>query len=259
MQALAAMTPTERYNAQLRRTARRSWRGPFRDRNSTLAAPLTGSRKLRRKRLRSRAKTEARHPCMPAGRHRRPAELAAGNSKLEQFNAEMRQQGLQTTPQPDSGRFVQDSRTGVTYDSAAVQRAHAIFASIPAAERDAARAEYQETLAEIYAGKLQLSDMEGSTAPEQPRDAQGRLASAPESKPAAPGWQSHIEDGAWVDIGKLTLDDTSGYTIPRYVNDQRLNVSTFELLRAAKAAGISQAQVNAVFHGQALQHGWVKA
>jgi hypothetical protein len=76
---------------------------------------------------------------------------------------------------------------------------------------------------------------------------------------AAPGWQSHIVDREWVPLDKLTLEDTHGFTVPRYVANQRLHVSTFDLLKKAKAAGISQAQANAVFQQEAVNMGWVKA
>jgi len=75
---------------------------------------------------------------------------------------------------------------------------------------------------------------------------------------ASAGWKQHVEDGEWVGLEHLTTAHTSGYTIPQYVADQRVHVSTFALLRDAKAAGISQQQVNAVLHQQARNHGWVK-
>jgi hypothetical protein len=82
---------------------------------------------------------------------------------------------------------------------------------------------------------------------------------APAPTAAKAGWQSHVEEGQWVGLEHLTTADTAGYTIPRFVKDQRVHVSTFELLKQAKAAGISQEQVNAVMTQQAKNAGWVKA
>jgi hypothetical protein len=65
--------------------------------------------------------------------------------------------------------------------------------------------------------------------------------------------------GEWVRLEHLTTDDTSGFTIPRYVDNQRIYVSTFDLLKQAKGAGITQAQVNAGLAAQARQNGWTKA
>jgi hypothetical protein len=84
-------------------------------------------------------------------------------------------------------------------------------------------------------------------------------APAPTAPVARNGWQSHIEDGQWVGLENITTADTHGYTIPRYVKEQRLHVSAFDQLRVAKAAGITQAQVNAVLHQEAISKGWVKA
>lgn len=191
-----------------------------------------------------------------------PEELAAANSRLEQFDQEMRDKGFQKPleeQQAYAERFQVDERTGIRVDTAALERAHELYKSMTPAEREAERADYHATLEQIYAGKLGLADMEDSpsgASSEQARDAQGRFAP---SQPTTGSWQSHVEGGEWVDIGRLTTVDTHGYTIPRYTDDQRLNVSAFELLRQAKAAGISQAQVNEVFRQQAIQHGWVRA
>lgn len=187
-----------------------------------------------------------------------PQELEASNAKLAQFDDEMRAKGFQLPAPVEDGRFQRDERTGIVVDTAALEQCHKLFRELAPKEREDARGEYEATLAEIYAGKLQLADMEGTDAPrvEQPREPNGRFAAQPS---AEPGWQSHVEDGEWVPLEHLTTNDTSGYTIPQYIQGQRVNVSTFELLRQAKAAGISQDQVNAVLHQQAVGMGWVRA
>jgi hypothetical protein len=113
---------------------------------------------------------------------------------------------------------------------------------------------YERDMVRILNGRP-LTELELSIDMPKPK---APAAPAPTAPVARNGWQSHIEDGQWVGLENITTADTHGYTIPRYVKEQRLHVSTFELFKQAKAAGISQAQVNAVMHQQAVNMGWVK-
>lgn len=222
---------------------------------------IVEGRKLGESREAFRARVAAGKPPETAPRHAglappSPEELAAQNdgSALEQFDADMRARGLQTA-QPEPSHLVVDERTGIAYDPRAVERCTELFRALPADEREAARQEYQDTLAEIYAGKLGLADMEDNSAPGKPaRASNGQFAPA-ETKPA----EAPASDDGWIPIENLTLEHTSGYTIPRYVDDQTLSADALGLLKQARAAGISQEQIDAVLRQHAVEKGWVRA
>jgi hypothetical protein len=52
-------------------------------------------------------------------------------------------------------------------------------------------------------------------------------------------WKQHVEDGEWLGLENLTTAHTSGYTLERFVNSQRVHVSVIDQLRDARAAGIA--------------------
>jgi hypothetical protein len=207
-------------------------------------------------------------PPPPAALERSNAMPPQGNpSPARQVDLDREQQDAGIQTRPDGRRIAVGQR-----DDEAIDLLTANYRILALANRDnpaaAARfkAAYENDLKSLLDGK-QLS---GAQIQElRKRAGRGDIESfVPKSKepaapalqapPAVPGWQSHIEDGQWVGLEHLTLDDTHGFTIPRFVDNQRVHTSTFELLKQAKAAGISQAQVNAVLTQQARNNGWVR-
>jgi hypothetical protein len=187
-----------------------------------------------------------------------PAELeATRRANIADFDAEMRAKGLQTAPQPRdaSGRFASVPADQV--DQRALEAASKAFAALPPVEREAKRAEYQTELRTIYEGR-RLGESADAFRARQSGESPPAAPTGPTVPAYSDDWKAHVQDG-WVDIDKLTTAHTSGYTIPRYVNNQTLHPSTIELLRQARAAGISQQQANAVLHQNAIKLGWVKA
>jgi hypothetical protein len=175
-------------------------------------------------------------------------------ARLADFEAEMQAKGLMV--RPDGSTHVDGAA-----DPAIIEKLTARYRSLhkdliagrnnpgKAAEL---RAAYERDLKRAVEGRP-VSEFELPLELPKPK-----AAPAPATPPTKPGWQSHIEDREWVGLEHLTLNDTHGFTIPRWVDGQRVHVSTFGLLRDAKAAGVTQAQVNAVLRQHAVRAGWVK-
>jgi hypothetical protein len=196
-----------------------------------------------------------------------PPPSPSALEKQNAFDTEMRAKGLQKPVAPPPGQQ-RPSVPPEQLDTAGIAKLNenytklmSQFEALPYSQArdiniEKTRKQFQEEMQEFYQGR-KLGEKRSEFRAR--RDGTAVTPSAPAAPTKAPGWQSHVEEGGWVDLGKLTLDDTSGYTIPRWRADQRVNVQTFDLLKQAKAAGITQAQVNAVLTEQAKAAGWVKA
>ena len=188
------------------------------------------------------------------------AQGAPSPARTAEFHEEMRDKGLMART---DGRFLAADEFDREAFELLTERYKILAAGAAKAPEVAARfkAAYEKDVKALYEG-LQLSGRQIT----ELRKGLGKADSfLPKSKeqPAAPaqtpGWQSHVEDGEWVGLEHLTTADTSGYTIPQFVSDQRVHVSVLEQLKDAKAAGITQAQVNAVLTQHARRNGWTKA
>lgn len=188
-----------------------------------------------------------------------PQELAAQNGgNLEAFDAEMRALGVQKPLPDDPSRFQRDGRTGIVVDTAALERCHELFQSIPAGDREANRREYEATLTEIYAGRLGLADMQDGTGG-QPRDAQGRYAPSPyTSEQWEAGHASATDANGYIPLERINSAGLSGYTLPRFVTDQTYHKNIFGELAAARAQGISQEQINGFIEAQMRRDGFIQ-
>lgn len=271
----AAMTPTERFNA-IAQAAGAPTVAP------TIAAPQFHTPATLQRFAQGDAEARSAAPAVQredgssgAPAHAgmvapSPEELAAANSgdPLAAFDAEMRARGVQRPleeQQAEAERFQVDDRTGVRVDTHALERAHELYRSIPAAERESARGEYEQTLADILAGKLGLADMEDVPGAGQPRDAQGRYAPS-QAAAAQPQYtvkqmeEEHAKvadaDG-WIPLARVGKWALSGYTLKQYIPDQRLNPAAFGMLANARKAGVSQAQVDAFLENQMRADGWI--
>jgi hypothetical protein len=192
-----------------------------------------------------------------------PPQGTPNANRQAEFDAEMQAKGLQRRPDGSVHADGEVNPELIEKLSASYQH-HASNARTEKA-RDELRASYERDLQRLYNGRP-LKELEiGVAAGEVVAQMKGSKEvkareSAPAAPPAkAPGWQNHIEDNEWVLLDKLTTADTSGFTIPRWVDKQRVHVSTFDLLKQAKEAGISQQQVNAVLTQHARRNGWVKS
>jgi hypothetical protein len=210
---------------------------------------------------------EAGKPALPA-----PAKLEVANkpnaNQLAEFDAEMRASGKQLPlDRPDlaGGGIDQAGLDALTAQyRALIAPLYGKPDAAVAATMERFKRAYENDVKSILEGRkltaAQIAKLNGT-----PGNVDSFLPKAPSAPaPTAPpvvrnGWQSYIEDGQWVGLEHITTADTHGYTIPRYVKEQRLHVSAFDQLRVAKAAGITQAQVNAVLHQEAISKGWVKA
>ena len=197
-----------------------------------------------------------------------PAQLEAQNSLTRSTNGATDLKELES-PRDAQGRFTtqRDGQRVATVEqeqaAAAVDKLTTRYRQLHKdliADQDpgSKREEKAQELRESYERDVQRA-LEGRTDFELRIDPPKKRAPAAPAPTAAPTWQQHVQEGAWVPLDRVTLADTHGFTIPQFVKDQRLHVSLFEQLRGAKAAGITQDQLNVVFRHLAANEGWVKA
>lgn len=193
-------------------------------------------------------------------------EKQNATDKVAQFDAEMRAQGKQIAPGTGT-----PSTDPIAVDQAGIDKLSAQYQTLmrdlePAAAKtvngqktlDDIRAQYRAELKEFYEGRRL-----GETRKQFWARRDGTAPAAPSGAPVLDGprvqtWNTHVVDGQ-VDLDKITLDDTGGYTLTRFKPNQTFRVEAFEMLRQAKAAGFTQAQVDAYLRQEAVKLGWVKA
>lgn len=230
-------------------------------------------------------------PEQPIPAHERPSRATppaapaapTPEDRIAAFDRDMQRAGIQTPPPQPALPVANDPRgfadlqsgiripNGQSVDAAAIERANAEFRQAYNRLADEFTKTAGGARAQVERRMIELSAQhQAKLAALMPGADKGPAPAAPAApaptiggKEAPPGWQSHVEtdaDGSrWVGLDRLTVNDTSGYTIPKFLENQRVNVSTFALLKQAKAAGISQAQVNAVFEAQMRADGWIKS
>jgi hypothetical protein len=258
----AGMTPTERFQA----LARSIEAGTFAPSHNGSGPPLeyqthgTATRMAQGEKATAAPGTVAGKAPAPTPKQLEAANKPQGTpsaARQAELDAELQAKGLQKRP---DGTTHADGQP----DLEAAERLTARYMKLrqalkgPKAEQEL-REIYERDMKRILEGRP-LTELELNLDPNPGKKKQPAVnKSAAPAQTAAPGWQSHIEDGQWVGLEHLTTAHTYGYSIPQYVKDQRVHVSVFDQLRDAKAAGVSQAQVNAVLHQHAVRNGWVKA
>lgn len=200
-------------------------------------------------------KTLERSNALPPQGNPSPARQA-------ELDAELQAAGIQTRP---DGRRIGNS----AIDQEAIDLLTASYRTIATGVKDnpaaAARfkAAYEKDLAALLDGKqltgAQIAELRKRAGGGNVESFVPKATDPPVPTPTStPGWQSHIEDGEWIGLENLTTADTSGYTIPKWVDRQRVHISVIEQLKDAKATGITQAQVNAVLGAHARRNGWTE-
>ena len=183
----------------------------------------------------------------------KPANVAPYDAKkVAAFDADQRAAGNQTAPpRAANGQFA------AAPDLDAIEKLSAVYKSLPAAEREAKRAQYQEELAEFYAGR-RLG--ESRAAFQARRDGTAPPAAALIANPGSPAGTQEALDIAAKAVGKdgfapaqyITTPLRYGYSIPQ---DREYNVAELVAgLRLARAGNLSQDQVNAIIASE-----WKKA
>jgi hypothetical protein len=119
------------------------------------------------------------------------------------------------------------------------------------------RTQYNEELAEFY---------EGRKLGEKRSEFQARMKggpAAPVSQHTPEQWteghKSVTDKDGWMPLERINKDGLSGYTLPKLIDGQFYHKSVFAELAAARAANVSQEQVNAFIKAQMVRDGWVKA
>lgn len=163
-------------------------------------------------------------------------------------------------------------------DRALLDRLNAVYRGMNPQERAARQQQYENELAEIYAGRRtgetrqQFYARVGAEAPFTPRESpppadKHGVTATPLPEPLGENttpdqWTEHhasVTDAeGWIPYDKVDSRALSGYTLPRLLEDQTVSSSVFGMLAAARKAGISQDQVNAVFREQMKADGWLQ-
>lgn len=192
-----------------------------------------------------------------------PPQGAPNASRLSEFDEEMRKAGLQkpTSAEVPPGQV----------DAAGIAKLSKSYQDImvnlermsPSQARDSNlvkyRAQFNEELKEFYDGRKlgeKRSDFwarRDGTAP----------AATPVSQHPPQAWaEAHVDvaskDGM-IPLERINKNGLSGYVLPKLVDGQTYHVSVFQELAAARAAGLSQKQVDSFIRTDMVNNGWIKA
>jgi hypothetical protein len=208
-----------------------------------------------------------------AERDRPPANVGPHDpARVEAFDREMREKGLQT-----------GGRAGTTpgaYDTAGhealTERYKAIAAGLikdnsPSAQATLARfkAAYENDLKSLAEGRvLTEKELNGLRSngkldsflpePKAPPAAAPAAATPQTPEQWTEAHKEHIDSEGWIPFEKIDPKALSGYTLPNLIDGQHYNAGIFVTLRDARAAGVTQAQVDAFVRAQMKNDGWIK-
>jgi hypothetical protein len=251
----SSMSPVERHNAVAKSIGAPEVARP--------AGPIFGPQGL----TPATANEYARHDAQaakapPTGAPAKPAASTPAE-KIAALDAELQAAGIQKTPQtpraPD-GKFVAKP-TVADVDASFIDALNKAYRALTPAEREAKRAQYRAELQEGF---------EGRRLGESRANFLARAAGAPAQVPSEPAAQTYTpkewkdghksvtdEDG-WMPIDRVNPAELSGYTLPRLVEGQQFHSSVFAQLADARAAGFTQAQVDAYIKQQMKRDGFIK-
>jgi hypothetical protein len=173
------------------------------------------------------------------------------------------QDGMKTPPVPavvppqgtpeerardEAGKFTPATPSGpVTVDQAALDKLNADYRALSPKQREARRGQYEGVLRQIYEGKTLAELQAAKTTP--PIAPTGEWEKPADVAKITAELAADTREG-FVDISKLRLEHTSGYTLPAVPAGTTFNVSALTLLAQARAAGVDQAVVTKILQAQ---------
>lgn len=113
-------------------------------------------------------------------------------------------------------------------------------------------------------GSLQVYDPRGSSElAGRPRTADGKFAPAHTPSPHSPQvWaEAHVsvaDKAGFIPLNRINTNGLSGYTLPKLIEGQTYHVGVFQELANARAAGVSQKQVDDFVRAGMVRDGWIK-
>lgn len=193
---------------------------------------------------------------------------------VQQFDADMRAAGIQQQPPREPLRVAngQDgfelARNGVrvpngqSIDPAAIERINTDFRQ----EFGRLQAELSKTGSDAAKGRIQ-QQMRELSSQHQAKLAAVMPGEAPAAAPVseftpeqwAEGHASVVDAEGFIPMERLNQAGLSGYKLPRFVADQTYHASIFAELAQARAAGITQQQLDAFLRADAVKQGWIKS
>lgn len=171
------------------------------------------------------------------------------------------------------------TRTEVNVDLKALQELHDVYRALSPEKREQARATYENDLATIYEGRRageSLRDFRARQTAEGAGMHAGRVPPAetsvqdhvPGREPSAPSqytpseWESGhasvTDANGYVPLERINAEALSGYTLPKIVEGQTYHKGVFAELAAARAAGITQEQINGFIEAQMRRDGFIR-
>lgn len=205
-----------------------------------------------------------------------PPQIDAG--KIAQFDADMRREGHQMQIRGADGKFAAVSpdaldRVGIDTLNAAYMKIMAPLEKLPpSTARDNNMAKFrqqlQDELGEFHRGRrlgetrAQFKAREAGTTP--PAAAPNTTGFTPNAGgPTLAQWEAAhrtvLDANGDLPLDRINPKALSGYTLPKLVEGQTYKSNVFRQLADARAAGITQGQVNAHIRAEAIREGWIKA
>lgn len=152
-------------------------------------------------------------------------------------------------------------------DQKLLDRLNEVWRNMSPEEREAKRPTYERDLASIYAGRRNGEGMKEFEARKNGTPVPKKYPIVP--TPENPGewtpsqWEahhaSHTDTEGQIPLERVNPAALSGYTLPRFIEGQTVTRDIFSMLAHARAAGITQDQLNAAFKSQMIADGWIKS
>jgi hypothetical protein len=202
-------------------------------------------------------------PAIPAKPATAPAATPADQAaRIEALDADLRAQGLQKPRAPD-GRFIAKP-TVADVDQAALEALNKTWRALTPEQREANRSTWQNDLRTIFEGR-KLGE---SLAQFQARNA-GTVSAVVSTAPPNPpreftpqqwqeGHRSVTTADGFIPMERINAAGLSGYVLPKLIEGQQYHSSVFRQLADARAAGLTQAQVDAYIKQQMETDGYIK-
>jgi hypothetical protein len=238
------MTPLERHNAMAK-----SMGAPIVERPSVNLFPVTGMTNGTAAEL---ARRDAKAPPPSQAALKAPPAPGDDPGKLAAFDAEMRAKGLQRAP---DGTFQPSAMVEV--DQAALEALDKAYRAMTPKQREANRAVYRNDLRTIYEGRRNGETLAQFQARRDGTDATP-LAQSHTPQQWQEGHKSVTTFDGFIPLERINVAGLSGYTLPKLIEGQQYRADVFSMLADARAAGLTQAQVDAYIRHQMKREGHVK-
>lgn len=149
----------------------------------------------------------------------------------------------------------------VQIDQAAIDKLNEVWRAMTPEQREAKRATYEHDLKTIFEGRKLGESVAQFEARKTGTTAQ--VPNEPVEQTHTPadwekGHASVTDKDGWIPIDRVNSAALSGYTLPKLIEGQQYHSSVFAQLADARAAGLTQAQVESYIRQQMKRDGYLE-